>query len=204
MQVGLSGGYTSHDCEDGAYGLRDYWLADATVDLSYSPIEDVTGYLFYTHVRQRAEQEAAQFNANTPLVALFDNPAIEWSVDTTDFINTVGARVEWKAIPDELDFNVQYTFSLADTNYRIRGGTVLTFADLPELESRLHGMRVGADDHLDENMSLRLFYLFQTLSTRDFALDGVTKDTINQVLGLGESTFNYTAHVVGLWFVYQF
>ncbi|MEE9267562.1 MAG: MtrB/PioB family outer membrane beta-barrel protein [Gammaproteobacteria bacterium] len=116
----------------------------------------------------------------------------------------VGARVEWNAIKDLLDVNLEYIFSRAVTDFDIAGGSNRTFEPLPDLVSQIHSLGINGRYHLDDQTAINFGYRFQTLSTDDFALDGVGVDTIDQVLGLGESSPNYVAHVFGVSLSYRF
>lgn len=206
VSIGVSGSYSKYNYDDGVYGLRDHTRSDITLDVSYSPTSDVTAYTFYTYERQEFAQDGIQFTAATPPANLLGNdPTLRWSMDSRDEVHSVGSRVEWHVLENKLDLNFEYTFSMAMTSFDPKGAAGTNPAiGLPDVKSTLHSIGVSADYHLRENTSLRLGYWFQSLRTDDFALDGVDVDTVDQVLGLGEGSPNYTAHVVGISFAYKF
>ena len=206
VSVGLGGNYTIHDYDDGLYGLRDHAIANVTLDISYSPMTNLTATAFFTHERQTFEQQGIQFSGSGSghANALLNDPADQWSVDAHDRVNSVGARVEWNAIKDLLDVNLEYIFSRAVTDFDIAGGSNRTFEPLPDLVSQIHSLGINGRYHLDDQTAINFGYRFQTLSTDDFALDGVGVDTIDQVLSLGESSPNYVAHVFGVSLSYRF
>ncbi len=75
---------------------------------------------------------------------------------------------------------------------------------LPDLVSRIHSLGINGRYHLDVQTAINFGYRFETLSTDDFALDGVGVDTIDQVLSLGESSPDYVAHVFQVSLSYRF
>ncbi len=204
VAVGLSGSYTMYTYGDGIYGLRDHKLADVTLDVSYSPMRNVNTYAFFTHERQSFEQNSLQFTSGSVAAALANDPTLRWSADTRDVVNTAGARVEWNAIKDLFDVSLEYSFSKAITSFDLEGGSGTDTTPLPDLTSRLHSVGIMGTYHMQENIALRFGYRFETLSTDDFALDGVDVDTIDQVLTLGEGSADYVAHVFGVSVAFQF
>jgi hypothetical protein len=206
VSVGLGGNYTTHDYDDGVYGLRDHTIADVTLDVSYSPMTKLTASAFFTHERQTFEQQGISFVGfgGGPANALLNDPADQWSVDAHDRVNTVGARVEWNAIKDLFDVNLEYSYSRAVTDFDIAGGSNNTFEQLPDLVSRIHSLGINGRYHLNDQTAINFGYRFETLSTDDFALDGVEVDTVDQVLNLGESSPDYVAHVFGVSLSYRF
>lgn len=204
--IGLYGSYTDHNYYDGRFGLRDHTLSDVTLDVSYSPMSNLTAYAFFTHERQNMEQDGIQFvGFGAPLSVQFNDPERLWSMKIRDRVNTAGARVEWSAIADVLDVGAEYSFSKSISTFEPSGGNnTNTVVSLPDVTSRLHSLGLKADYHLQDNMSVRLAYWLQSFQSKDFALDGVGVSTVNQVLALGEGSPDYVAHVFGVSFAYKF
>jgi len=194
VSIGLNGNYTMYDYTDGTYGLRNHNLADATV----------TAYAFFTHERQNFDQDSIQFTSGTVASALADDPTLRWSADTRDRVNTVGTRLEWKNVADLFDLEMDYSYSRAVTSFHLSAGSVPDTTPLPDLISQLHSLGISAKYNVQDNMSIRFGYRFETLSTEDFALDGVNVNTVGLVLGLGQSSPDYSAHVVAVSMAYQF
>jgi len=193
--LGVSGGLTFNDYKGGDFGLDESTLGHITLDAGFSPRDDMTAYAFYTYEQNNFKQDGYSFR---PGGAIPVDPASLWSVDTRDRVHTIGGRVEWAAIPDKLDIAAEYTFSKALTGFDIDAGS-----EVPDLESTINSLGISADYHLESNMSLKFAYRFETLTTEDFALDRVEVDN-TRVVGLGESSPDYTAHVFAVSFKYKF
>jgi MtrB/PioB family decaheme-associated outer membrane protein len=203
VTLGLSGGITYNDYDDPRFGLEESTMGHVTVDVGFNPREDMSAYIFLTHERNDFKQDGYSFSPfSFPPIPV--DPAGLWSVDTRDRINTVGGRLEWAAIPDKLDVSAEYTFSKALTGFDLEGGSGLQpVLGIPDVESHIHSLGVSADYHLESNMSLKFAYRFEALTTEDFALDGVEANN-TRVLGLGESSPDYVAHVFAVSFKYRF
>jgi len=201
VTLGLSGGYTFNDYEDPVFGLDNSTMGHVTVDVSFSPREDVTAYAFFTHERSTYKQRGYSFNPGTGALPV-DSSRL-WSIDTDDQVETFGGRVEWAAIPDTLDLAGEYTYSTASTGFSFTSGSPPVLP-VPDIGTRIHSLGVSADYHIDTNMSLKFAYRFEQFSSEDFSLDGTSPTTISQVLTLGESSPDYVAHVFAVSFKYRF
>ncbi|HSR72717.1 MAG TPA: MtrB/PioB family decaheme-associated outer membrane protein [Kiloniellales bacterium] len=199
VTVGLSGNYTLDDYSDSLFGLQERTMAGGTLDVSYSPRPDLTGHVFFTYENFLNEQKGCESCTGTP-----DDTSVHWFVDNEDRIYTAGLGGEWNIIEDKLDFSFDYIFSLAFTDIDVTGGSALTVAPLPTIKSRLHALNARLDYNFRDNLTARLGYRFETLSTKDFAIDGIDVDTVEDVISLGESSPDYTAHVVGVSMIYRF
>lgn len=208
VTVALDGSYSQDDYTDSALGLQKRTMTAGTLDVSYSPRPDFTGHAFFTYENFLNEQNGCQFNSFTRNCV--DDPSDttrDWFVDTEDRVYTAGLGGEWNIIEDKLDFSFDYIFSLAFTDIDVSGGSNLSGAPvtpLPTIESRLHALNARLDYNFRDNLTARLGYRFETLSTKDFALDGIEVDTLADVITLGESSPDYTAHVVGVSMIYRF
>jgi len=203
VTLGLSGGYRFNDYDDPIFGLDTSTMGHVTVDVGFSPREDVTAYAFFTHERNTYKQRGYGFSPFGASNALPVNPAGLWSIDTDDQVETLGGRVEWAAIPDMLDLAAEYTFSTASTGYSFSSGSPPVLP-VPDIKSRIHSLGVSADYHFDTNMSLKFAYRYEAFNSEDFALDGVGPATIDQVLNLGESSPDYVAHIFAVSLKYKF
>ncbi|ADE14784.1 hypothetical protein Nhal_1654 [Nitrosococcus halophilus Nc 4] len=202
ITLGLDGNYIQDDYKKTVFGLKHSRIASATVDASYSPRPGIMGYAFFTYENLRYEQRGHEHNpVRLPSLT---NLAQRWSMDTEDEVLTSGIGLDWTLIEDKLELGIDYTFSLADTHLKPTGGSALTAAPLPELETRLHRIMVGLDYQLRNNLSARFSYRFETLETEDFARDDIDLDTMPFVLTLGSTSPDYVAHIFGVSLAYQF
>ena len=74
----------------------------------------------------------------------------------------------------------------------------------PDLETKMHSLRLYADYKLEKNTTLKLSYRYEKYDEDDWSLDGVRPDTIPEVLLLGEDAPDYNQHVFGVSLVTRF
>ena len=199
--ISAMGRYSHSEYDATRVGLTDSQNLSATVDCSYNPNPKTTAYAFYTYENLQFDQAGFGNRRGTDLT---DFDAQFWLVDTNDKVNSFGVGLDRTAMEDRLDFGFEYTYSRSVTDFAFDAGTALSFAPLADLKTRLHSLGMHAEYRYTDNMSIKLRYLFQKFDTVDFALDGIVVDTISTVIALGNTSPDYSVHVIGISTVYRF
>jgi len=78
---------------------------------------------------------------------------------------------------------------------------------LPELKSTNHRVSLDADIRLSEKLQLQVVYVYENMSSDDFALDDLEIDSdqsINPVIYAVEEDYNYNVHYLGVAARYSF
>ncbi|NOQ13811.1 MAG: MtrB/PioB family decaheme-associated outer membrane protein [Methyloprofundus sp.] len=203
LSVGFNGHYSQDDYEQSELGLINAENFSGTVDLNYAINEGLSLYSFYSYEYFQNQQEGYTRFSNVGLLFSRD-PEQFWQVDTLDKINTVGVGVDWSVIKGAFDLQLDYTYSDALTETNTRQGSNLNGDPLADLKTTLHSLNLRANYRILENMRLQLSYRYEFFITDDFALDNISPDSIDEVLGLGNFSPDYNAHVVGLSAFYEF
>lgn len=197
VTLGVAGMY-GHDDYAAKVGLTETTDMNATVDVSYTPTEDVLVTAFATFQRLAHEQNGfSRGGADFPPGA-FRALGSKWDVGTLDHAYTVGAELEWRAIMQRLDLTFDYFFSRARTGFDIDAGTSLNYSQLPSIKTTLHSVGLRGDVKVTDAISVRPAYRFEWYQTEDFALDGVHPDTISTVIALGNRSPDYEVHLIGV------
>ena len=200
VALGVSGHFFRIDYNETEIGLTETTTASLNIDLSYYLAKNSTAHAFYTFEALKYEQTGLS-HRNSDL----DNFAGRaWTANTDDMVNSIGIGVNWSALDDKLDVGLDYIFSRTVTDIDLTAGTLLSVAPLPRLKTRLHSFNCVTEYRYNDNMSVRLRYLYQKFDTTDFALDGIAPDTMRFVMGLGDSSPDYNVHVIGVSSVYRF
>ena len=202
FSIGLDASWVTDDYDHSTLGLTRRETLSSTVDLSWSPIEILTTYAWFTYDNLQSDLDGRTFGN----VAEAFNPERDWYERDEDHVYTAGVGAELHLLDDQLRLRADYVYSMADTAVRVRTGPALaqTSQNFPDLESRLHDFNVSAEYQLRENIAVRLSYLLEDLKTGDWAIDGVAPNTIANVLGLGEDSPHYRNHLVGFAVRYEF
>lgn len=203
FSIGLNGHYSQDNYDQNELGLIYTDSFSGTVDLNYTLHEYLDLYSFYSYESSQNKQNGYIRFSNAGL--LFPrNSERFWQVDTQDTINTLGLGIDWRVIKDIFDLQLDYTYSNALTQTHTAQDSQSNGESLPDLKTTLHRFNLRANYRLLENMRLQLSYRYEFFATDDYALDNISPDSIDEVLGLGNSSPDYNAHVVGLSVFYEF
>lgn len=192
LNIDLTGFYAKDDYNDTSIGLIDADDLSYTVDLSYTPRDTITAYLFYTYERIESRQRNSAFLA-----------APVWNEKSRDTFDTAGVGVKVEAIRRKLDVGADYLYSRGRGKIDVQGigGDNDSF---PNLKTRLHGFSLYADYKLRPNMSVKAGYRYEKYDSSNWSLDDVSTNTIPSVLSLGSPSPYYTQNVYSLSLLYQF
>jgi MtrB/PioB family decaheme-associated outer membrane protein len=200
LGAGITG--ANEDYDNSELGLRSRRALSWTIDASWSPLETLTAYAYYTRDSFQSRQSGRSFNSDP--VQAFD-PNRNWRQDDEDDVDTVGAGAEWIAIADRLTLRADFVYSFAKDSIDFATGPALPpSVALPTSDSRLYDVSIQAELRLVEHVKARVGYLFESFEADDWALDGVEPNTINEVLTLGQENPNYQSHIVGFSIEYDF
>lgn len=202
--VGMFGHYTRDDYNNTVLGLTEQKTASGTIDVSFVPSEVVSYHGYFTYESLQYDQSGLSHRPFPPLNDLTDFADQGWTANTHDKVLTVGFGMDWEAIKDKLNIKADLTLSDADTEFFLTGGNLISFMQLPELESKFYAADVRIEYQYTANILIRGRYWFQQLDVTDFALDGVNPDTMGFIIGLGNQSPNYSVHVIGISGVYRF
>lgn len=203
VTLGLVGSFSLDDYVNSSIGLTQADRIHAAVDLSYQAAKSLSLSGFFSYDRYNYVQDGYRRTGGAFPPGAPRSTASLWEVQNNNRVYTAGIGAQWKPIKDKLEFRFDYLFSVAFTEVKPESPG-LTFAKLPDLESRLHALSVGGEYKFTETTSVRIGYRYEWFRAKDFALDDVDPDTVGQVLALGNSAPSYSAHVVGVSAKYRF
>lgn len=196
--VGLSGTLSHSEFDATAIGLTSSRYASSTLDISLQPIGPITASGFVTWERTwNAQNGYSRPSGSFPPGAAYD-PRRRWSIAARDTGYTAGVDLDWAAIKDKLSIVFNYTMSRTNSDFDVGGGSLLTFADLPDVKSTVHSGSIQGDYRFSDHVRIRFYYLLEQYRSSDFSLDGVLPSTIPTVLTFGIQSPRYAVHAVGV------
>jgi len=176
-------------------GLTSSRQAAITLDASYQYNDQLSAHAYIGREMIESKQSGSQEETD---------PAADWFVDNDDNVDSLGFGVKWKK-SHKLDIGVDYAFNGS------RGETAMTstntnppVSQFPDLKTDFHTLKLYADYKLRSNTSLKFSYLYEKYDVNDWSIDGVSVDTIPEVLLLGEDNPGYAEHVIGLSVISRF
>jgi len=193
VSLGITGNAIDEDFDETVVGLQKRTRYNATIDLSYTPRENIDTFAYYTHEFFDTEQ-AGRITGVTN----------DWLYDTEDRVNTVGAGFKWSNIKGKFDLTADYTFSKAITEVDPTDIPIDTAIDFPDLKTTIHSLNLRGDYHLKDDVTMRMNYRYEYFSNDDWALDGIGQADISRVIWTGQGSPDYTDHFVGFSVVHKF
>lgn len=190
VNVGFGVDYSSDQYPNSTIGLTGDNDVNVSADLSFI-LSKSTSLQFYLDREQLTSKQSGSQAFSTA----------DWSAQNQDTIDTAGVGVKHTAIKNKLDLGADYSLSHTRGEITVTSGASSSF---PDLITRLDTIKLYARYQIEKNVSLHGAFQYEHYRTDDWALQGVTADTISNVLALGEVPPSYHIGVVTLFLRYKF
>jgi MtrB/PioB family decaheme-associated outer membrane protein len=211
VAAGINVNWAQDDYYDTDIGLTDRETFSAGLDLSWAATDRLYTHAFYSYNRFVSEQESWSFNAiGGSQIPTATNPARIWEGKDKDYGHTVGTGFHLDLIPERLGLDTQYLFSwIRGTTGVDFGPTLGTDFPYPNERTRIHSTSVRLELQATEQIGMRVGYLFERMTTRDWALDGVEPGALSCsasscAIVSGQRSPEDTTHLVTWSLVYSF
>jgi len=126
----------------------------------------------------------------------------EWLATHEDKFDHYGGGFRIAGLGEKTDLTLDYTRSEGETQIQFAGQSVSS-NPLPDLESTMDSLRLSLNYNASEKMDVNLGIRYERFETADWALDGVSPDTIPVVLTMGANSYDYDVWVVGIGVRYR-
>ena len=203
VTLGFTGAYVYDFYPNSPIGLNNVKTVNLSTDVTYQMDHNVSLSAFFAADRNNYNQRGYDRTGGAFPPGAVRTDGRFWTVSTKDRVFTAGASAEWWPIPEMVDVKADYMFSRAITTVEGLSNGALRVLPLPDIVSRLHSFGISGGYKITENATIRLGYRFEWFKSNDFALDGVYPGSINETVGLGNESPDYTVHLVGVTAVYN-
>lgn len=198
VSIGIHNQFIRDDYNDTIIGLTSSKWFSTGADVAYAPNERFSAHAFYTFERIKSEQQGWSFQGFAQFTQSVDLGR-RWSARDRDKVHTLGAGVSLEIIPDLWSVDCEYLWERTHGQFDVSVGDGLSPGiPYPTNKSELHALSIQNEFEILENLTFRMGYLFQRLRSSDWAIDGVTPSTLEEVVAAGNNSPDYTAHV-GTW-----
>ena len=117
----------------------------------------------------------------------------DWSATTDDSFTTVTLGIVYPGLFSRLDANLEYGW--ADSRGESKSNTSGLPTSFPDLRSNRQNVNLGLSYPYNDSLTFRFDYIFESMDSDDWALDGVNPDTIPNLLALGADAWIYDANI---------
>jgi len=191
LSLGLSAGLSVDDYSDSALGLTGSREIDLSADASLILTDRTSLHAFASWQEIQSDQVGSQSFATADWFATYD-----------DTVDNFGIGVKHRLIQDKLDIGADY--SLLNSTSEISVETGAPGTSFPDLKTELDIVKLYADYHLKDDITLHAAYWYEAYDSRDWSREGVGPATISNVLAFGEDAPSYDVHAVMLSVRYRF
>jgi len=191
ISLGMDFEASNDDYDSSPLGLDHGSYAGFGLDISALLTRNITAYAT-THVETSKSKQANSQDFSDP----------DWTGKTSDEYFTTTLGLKYPGIIRKLGANLEYTF--ANSTGQITNQTNGLESEFPDLKTRFQQVRLGLEYPYNKDLSLKFGYLFQKYSADDWALDGVSPDTVPNLLSLGAGPQAYSNHVFFVGVKYLF
>jgi MtrB/PioB family decaheme-associated outer membrane protein len=190
LTIGLSVDYAMDDYTDSQIGLTDGSELSVHADAAMM-IGESTHLHFFVGQQQIESSQAGSQTFSTP----------DWYANNNDTITSAGVGFT-QGVTEQLDVGVDFTLSRSVGEVTVTSsGSPSVF---PDNVTNLNSLKLYANYQLKESMSLYLGYWYESYDSSNWSIDGVTPDTIPNVLALGVQSPSYDVSVIAASLRYKF
>jgi hypothetical protein len=179
-----------------------------TADVQWTATRAVTGFAFFTSASYESDQIGRSYGATglAANAAQAADPTRDWfaTLEYTD--DTYGLGLNFHPKDSKFDAGLQYVISDAEgsTGLSVASGSPLAAPGrVPDTEAKLDTLQAFGRWRFGPQFALRLNYWWEQLDTRDWAFDGATPTSSNNVVLAGQQSWDYDAQIFAAAFVYS-
>ncbi|MGZ5082693.1 MAG: MtrB/PioB family decaheme-associated outer membrane protein [Usitatibacter sp.] len=152
------------------------------------------------------------------------DPCLQWNTDMHDKVDTLGFTVRKTGLMGgRLRLGGDLTYSRQSTDIGVNGGsyannpfavagapagTIAAFfiaaQNLPNVTVKTTTLRLNAQYQIDKSSAVGFLYIYEKLSSNDWAYQGMQLGTGTNYLPTNEKSPNYNVNVVGVAYSYRF
>ena len=202
--LGASVDYARDDYNKSELGLVGAKIGSLSLDAVYAPSPLWSVYANFTREKLSSDQNGHSFSGGGSVLSQAFDPTRDWFVAHRDRVNSFAAGYKRSMADNRLDFGVDYLYSRTHSDLDFAVGPSLLTAPLPSTVSELNSLDISGTYKIDDKWSMRMDLWYERFHSTDWAVDGITENTLANVILLGEDSPDYHVYVVSLSFLYRF
>ena len=125
----------------------------------------------------------------------------DWSARNTDRFYSAGGGLVFRQIANSFDLTLNYTRAMGKTEISLNS-LAEGLSWFPDLESTMDSVRLQLVWHRSTQLAVNLGLRYERFVAEDWALEGVTPDTVPVVLTMGAEPYDYDLVLIGIGFTY--
>ena len=187
LNFGFNASMAKDDYRNSDIGLQDSNEANYSVDFHYVITKALTLSALYSLTNIDSTQAGS---------AAYSTP--DWEAENDDRMDMFDLGLLYKLMADKLSVGFDYTYA------KSKGKITVDNTPFPELTTKRHTYKLYGDYSLTQRSYLNVAFWYEKYDEENWAIDGVTVNTINNVLSLGEVSPSYDIGYVTVSYKYVF
>lgn len=165
------------------------------LDVQFQPDESLTTFAFLNLAQTGVNETGRTWTRGNTSGALDTN---NWYGKMRYLDNSIGFGMKWQ--PEEKwDFGGTYIFNQGTGKSMVNTNSGLAAASaLPDTWTRLHSLQLFAKMAYSKQLDFRFNYMYENLRSYDWAYDGLSMTSVQNVLLTGQTSPRYSNHVFGV------
>lgn len=191
VTVSVGGEFADDDYPDTAIGLKDARTEALNLALAFNVSDDTQLQAFAASEKVRSRQAGS---------GVFAAP--DWTGTVEDRFELAGLALRHAAIPDKLDLGAELSTSRAKGDVAVQTG--VAEPGYPAVTTQRNLARLFASFKLRDNLWLNGSWSYESVTTRNWALDGIAPNTVFNLLAFGNLPPRYHVNMVRASARYRF
>ena len=191
ITLGFGYDYAKDNYTNSEIGLTESKDITYSVDAS-AILSQKTSLYVYLNREDINSTQVGSSTATTP----------DWVGENDDTINTLGLGMKHTIIDKKLNVGADYNVSKSVGKVVVNTGSAQP--GFPNNTVNLETVKLYATYQLRTNLSLKGTFIYEHFDSTNWSIDGVTPDTIPNVLTLGTVSPTYNVHVIMMTMRYKF
>jgi len=194
LYLGARADYSEDDYTDTELGLTEASQPAVTVDFSYTPVNNLTTYGYYTRENIQSSQNGYDASSSS-----------DWQADFDDTFDTAGIGAKWTDL-GKWGLGADFVYSKAVGNINLTDVSNPGSEDqFPDTLSEMYSIKLWTDYNYSKQLVYKLGYWYEEYLADNWAVDDLPAYTPNSgILLLGNTTMDYEVRVITVSASYKF
>lgn len=204
--IGARADYSKDEYTETVIGLTEASQPTVSVDLTYTPVSDLTLYGYYTWENIQSSQNGNDLTSGSGPGSAIPTPG-PWQADFDDTFNTVGIGGKWADL-GKWDLGADFVYTKAVGHIDMLHSDPAVIEDpYPDNLSEMASIKLWTDYNYSKQLVYKFGYWYEEYVADNWAVDGLEPydpTVVARTLLLGNETMDYDVNVFTISAVYRF
>lgn len=201
--VGLALNMAQDDYRKSVFGLKKADVRGLHVDFSLVSTDRAQWHNYASYEQYNTQQNGRSFRGNAIATQSID-PTRNWQQRSEDRVKTFGSDLELVNIIANTDLSIGYLLAYSSSDFTTTTGSSLSAMAMPKQGDKLQRISAELRHRYAVDLDISLNLAHQSYRAQNFSYDGVTPNTMANVIAIGNTSPDYSAVELMLALKYRF